>query len=75
MLASVMPFETMLELLEKEIADYKENPCEDNEKKVSMTCMLLASKSAIASSGGLEKVIEETERMRDGYELLTPKNQ
>jgi hypothetical protein len=75
MLASVMPFDTMIKLLEEEIAEHKLNPSEESQKRISMSCMLIASKSAIDSTGGLEKTMKDMERMRDGYDLLSPKAQ
>lgn len=74
LLASVMPTESIIEIIEKDLAAYKADPTPENIKKLTCTAMLLASKEVVAASdGGVEKVIKDMDRMHDGYELLTPK--
>jgi hypothetical protein len=74
MLASVMPFQDIVNQLEKEIADYKADPTEENKKMLTITCVLLTSKHSIDNTkGGVVEVMEQIDLLQQGKELLSPK--
>lgn len=57
MLASVMPFDEMIEKLDKDIKAYKAAPTEDGKKSIQINCALILSKEAVDNAGsGLEGV-------------------
>lgn len=75
LLAAKMPFEMLLETLEKALKDVRENP-EDEEKikHLSFACMLVGSRDYVNKSknGDVMEAIKEMGIAARGIELLKP---
>lgn len=72
MLASVMPKDMLINHLSKEIDEYKANPTDQQFEKIATIATLVSSK-LIIDKEGIEKILKDTETMRSGFDMLSPK--
>jgi len=76
MLAHIMPEDRLIKELEDALQHYKSKQTEDHKMKLGLWCNLLISKWVIKDEkGGLESVMKEMDKMKQGYDLLNTKNQ
>lgn len=75
LLANTMTEEMIIDLLEKEILEYKSTKDQKVFDKIKMSCMLLLSKESIDELGGVSATIEMMEKQKKAYDLINTSNQ
>lgn len=74
--SQLMPEDRLLKEMENALNNYRSTQTEDNKLKLTMWCHLFLSKHIIKDEkGGLQSVLKEMERMKQGYDLLNTKDQ
>lgn len=74
--SQLMPEDRLLKEMENALNNYRSTQTEDNKLKLTMWCHLFLSKHIIKDDkGGLQSVLKEMERMKQGYDLLNTKDQ
>lgn len=76
MFASIMPEDKLLKEMEEALHNYRSTQSEDHKIRLNLWCHLFVSKHIIKDEkGGLESVLKEMNKMKQGYDLLNTKNQ
>jgi len=77
MMASMMPIDKVLEMLEDSIKEYRINPSKENFKAVEAKCFLILNRGIIDDQGGgidaAMKISSEIDEMRAKVEFFEPK--
>lgn len=74
--AHIMPEDKLLKEMEEALHNYKSSQSENHKMRLTMWCHLFLSKHVIKDEkGGLESVLKEMDKMKQGYDLLNTKNQ
>lgn len=75
LLADALPFDKTLEALKDAIKKYDEFPCDETKKGIEMWSMMIMSKAAVDNTkGGVDAILEQSDRMQKGYDMLSPKD-
>jgi hypothetical protein len=73
-LAALLPFESIIEKLEREISEYKMNPCEETKGSLcAVAAMLLTNHMADGSIEGAMKLSSRMEQMDQREKLFSNK--
>lgn len=77
LLSSAMPQELILDMLEKNLKEYKESKYHNKLETIEVLCGVLLSKRAIQLEGGgihgTQTVMAKLDLMQRGHDLLDPK--
>lgn len=73
MLANVTSRDELARLLQNDLDSYKLDPSDDNWKKLAVQCLLVTSKIATEQED-ITKIISDMDRMKAGFDMLTPGN-
>lgn len=74
-LIEMIPFDIMVQILEKDCKKYLESPSEELKSKIIMGCNSIALKQACEKEGGSEKLIEKMDELERAQKFFTPSKQ
>jgi hypothetical protein len=69
-MASIMPFDEMVDQMKESIAAYEANPCEETKSKITMHSLMIMSKAKLDLEGGnVFSSIKEMEQHKEAHDI------
>lgn len=75
LLADSMSFEDMVMLMSKFCNEYKDNPSDDLQEKITLQAHMMCLKEAIHLQGGIESLTKRLDELQKADEFFKPSQQ